>query len=83
MITLHSQDGQHFLGLRTGREGGYEIVYDCGLQRRRFVLLIKTAQVDARYFRMQLEDAIQTVDVLTTLSAALRNAAIEFETDYD
>lgn len=58
-------------------------MYHCGLPRRRFVLLIKTAQVDARYFRRQLEDAIQTVDVLTTLSASLRNAAIEFETDYD
>lgn len=26
MIAIHSQDGSHFLGLRQGRTGGYEVI---------------------------------------------------------
>lgn len=28
MIAMQSQDGSHFLGLRQGQGGGYEIVYE-------------------------------------------------------
>ncbi len=83
MITVHSQDGRHFLGLRAGRQGGYEIVYDGGPRCRRFVWLIKTAQIDVHYIHRNFEEAIQTDDVPSKLYAALRSAEIEFVIDYD
>ena len=83
MITVHSQDGRHFLGLRTGRQGGYEIVYEGGPQHRRFVWHIKTRQVDTNDIRRQLDKAIKTDDVLTALYSSLRSAEIEFEIELD
>jgi hypothetical protein len=83
MIAVHSQDGQHFLGLRAGRQGGYEIVYDGGPRRRRFVWLIKVQQVDIEYLHQHLEHAIEADNVLVTLASALRGAEIEFEIGCD
>ena len=83
MITIHSQDGRHFLGLRKGRQGGYEIVYDSGPKRTRFVWQIKSPHVDTANIQRQLHDAIRAVDVLTTLYSGLRSEEIEFEIDYD
>jgi uncharacterized membrane protein len=83
MMTFHSQDGRHFLGLRSGRQGFYEIVYEGGPQRRRFVWQIKSPHVDTANIQRQLYDAIRAVDVLTTLYSGLRSEEIEFEIDYD
>ena len=81
MMTFHSQDGRHFLGLRNGRQGGYEIVYDGGPRHRRFVWQIKSPHVDTADIRRQLHDAIRAVDVLSTLYLGLRSAEIDFEID--
>jgi len=82
MITIHSQDGRHFLGLRHGRKGGYEIVYDGGPHRRRFVLRLRPPHV-VKDIEGHLYNAIKTTDVLTTLYSGLRTAEIEFEIDHD
>ena len=89
-MTFHSQDGRHFLGLRSGRQGFYESVYDGaysggsgGPQRRRFVWQIKSPHVDTANIQRQLHNAIRAVDVLTALYSGLRSEEIEFEINYD
>lgn len=79
MITVHSTDGRHFLGLRNGRLGGYEIVYDGGPNNRRYVWQIKTPKVDTADISFHIFEAIRSADVLNTLYSGLRSAEIEFE----
>ena len=82
MITVHSKDGRHFLGLREGRMGGYEIVYEGGRNQRRLVWQLKSKRIDTDRIARQLHDAIRTADVLNTLYSGLRSAEIDFEIDY-
>jgi hypothetical protein len=83
MITQHSPDGRHFLGLRAGRKGGYEIIYDGTPQIRRFVWQLKSEHVDLADIRRQFAIAMRAPDVLSTLNSGLQSAQIEFEVDYD
>lgn len=80
-ITIHSDDGKHFLGLRKGRRGGYEIIYDGNSSRQRFVWQIKTYPVDIDRINGQLREAIKSASVLSALYSSLRSAKIEFEID--
>ena len=82
MITVHSKDGRHFLGLREGRMGGYEIVYEGGRNQRRLVWQLKSKRIDTDRIARQLHDAIRTADVLNTLYSGLRSEEIDFEIDY-
>jgi hypothetical protein len=82
MITVHSTDGRHFLGLREGRAGGYEIVYEGGRNQQRLVWQLKSKHIDTDRVGRQLQDAIRTADVLNTLYSGLRSAEIDFEIDY-
>ena len=81
LITIHSPDGRHFLGLRTGRRGGYEIVYDGNSSRQRFIWRIKTHLVNTDSINGQLREAIKSANVLSVLYSGLRSAEIEFEID--
>lgn len=81
LITIHSQDGRHFLGLRNGRRGGYEIVYDDNSSQQRFVWRIKTDPINTDSINGQLREAIKSANVLSVLYSGLRSAEIEFEID--
>lgn len=83
MITLHSQDGRHFLGLRQGKTGQYEIVYDGGAHRRRFVWTLTSRHINAAKIHHHLHEAIVAVDVLAVLYSGLRGAEIEFDINFD
>lgn len=83
MISAHSQTGQHFPGLRRGRRGDYEIVYDGGPSARRFVWRLKMTQVVTEKLGHRIHDAIRASDVLNTLYSGLRSEEIDFEVDYD
>lgn len=45
MIAMHSQDGSHFLGLRQGLGGGYEIVYEAASTGKRLIWQIRNSLV--------------------------------------
>ena len=79
MIVKHSEDGRHFLGLRNGRFGGYEIVYEGGINQRRLVWRIMTKAIDSDDMARRFHEAIRTNDVLNHHYSGLRDAEIEFE----
>ena len=81
MIAMHSQDGSHFLGLRQGRAGGYEIVYEAAKNGKRSIWQIKNSSVSEGDITRQLEKALEASAVLETLYAGLRYAGIAFEVD--
>ena len=81
MIAGHSTDGRHFLGLRQGRHGGYEIVYEAAHTGRRLVWTIKNPRVAEADLEFQLRHALLAQTVLETLCSGLRSAEIEFEVD--
>lgn len=83
MIALHSRDGRHFLGLRRGKVGQYEIVYDNALQQKRLILRVISGDVSAHVLGSHLHEAIKTASVLDVLLSGLRDAEIAFEIDYD
>jgi len=79
MIAAHSIDGQHFLGLRQGRHGGYEIVYEAVRTGRRLIWTIKNQSIAEADLELQLRHALSAQTVLETLCSGLRSAEIEFE----
>jgi hypothetical protein len=81
MIAMHSQDGSHFLGLRQGRAGGYEIVYEATKTGKRLIWQIKNSLVTEGDIARQFERALEASAVLETLYAGLRSAEIAFEVD--
>lgn len=81
MIAIHSQDGSHFLGLRQGRAGGYEIVYEAAKTGKRLIWQIKNSLVSEGDITRQFEQALEASAVLETLCAGLRSAGIAFEVD--
>ena len=81
MIAMHSQDGSHFLGLRQGRAGGFEIVYEAAKTGKRLIWQIKNSLVTEGDITLQLERALENSAVLETLYAGLRSADIEVELD--
>ena len=83
MITLHSSCGRHFLGLRKGKAGQYEIVYDNEHRRKRLIWKVTSAEVSEEAIGNHLHQAIKTATVLDALLLGLRDAEIEFEVDYD
>lgn len=83
MIALHSRDGRHFLGLRRGRTGQYEIVYDNDRQGKRLIWRVISKDVCADILGSQLHEAIKRASVLEALLSGLRDAEIAFEVDYD
>ena len=83
MIALHSRDGRHFLGLRRGKAGRYEIVYDNAQQQKRLIWKVISGDVSADVLGSHLNEAIRTSQVLDTLMSGLRDAEIAFEIDYD
>ena len=83
MIALHSRDGRHFLGLRRGKAGRYEIVYDNAQQQKRLIWKVISQDVSPEVLGSQLHQAIKTASVLDVLLSGLRDAEIAFEIDYD
>lgn len=83
MITLHSSCGRHFLGLRKGKAGQHEIVYDNEHRRKRLIWKITSSEVSEEAISNHLHQAIKTATVLNALLSGLRDAEIEFEVDYD
>lgn len=79
MVTVHSQDGRHFLGLRRNKSGAFEIVYDGGMFGKRFVWRIKGHSTEARDIERQLLYAIRQKQVLEELCQGLRSEEIDFE----
>jgi hypothetical protein len=81
MIAAHSTDGRHFLGLRQGRYGGYEIIYEAAHTGRRLIWTIKNPRIAEADLELQLRHALSAQTVLETLFFGLRSAEIEFEVD--
>jgi hypothetical protein len=81
MIAGHSIDGRHFLGLRHGRDGQYEIIYEAAHTGRRLIWTIKNHSIAEADLALQLRHALSTQTVLETLCSGLRSAEIEFEVD--
>jgi outer membrane protease len=79
MIAMHSQDENPFLGLRQGRAGGYEIVYEATKTGKSLIWPIKNSLVTEGDITQQLERALAASTVLETLYASLRSADIEVE----
>ena len=71
MIVMHSQDGSHFLGLRQGRAGGYEIVYEAAKTRKRLIWKINSNSVSEGDIMRQLESALEARSVLDALRGGL------------
>lgn len=83
MIAVHSRDGRHFLGLRRGKAGRYEIVYDNAQRQKRLIWKVISGDVSADVLGGHLNEAIRTSKVLDTLLCGLRDAEITFEVGYD
>ncbi len=81
MIAKHSHDSGHFLGLRQGSAGGYEIVYEATKTGKRLIWKIKNCLVTEADITQQLERALEASAVLEALYASLRSADIEVELD--
>jgi len=81
MFAGHSIDGRHFLGLRMGRQGRYEIVYEAAANGQRLIWTIKSESVIADALSTQVCAALSTQSVLESLRAGLLSAEIEFEVD--
>ena len=79
MIAAHSTDGRHFLGLRHGWHGGYEIIYEAEHTGRRLIWTIKKQSIAEADLELQLRHALSAQTVLETLCSGLRSAEIEFE----
>lgn len=79
MLTVHSRDGKHFLGLRRDKAGAYQIVYDGGSSRRRLIWSITNQQVDEHVLSRCLHIAIHSTATLETLRDGLKSAKIASE----
>ena len=76
--SFHSACGTDFLGLRRGRRGESEIVYDNG-QAQRLVWRVIDELSDDLPVREALQRAVEEVRVLPALFTELRNRAISIE----
>lgn len=77
---FHSPHGGcDFLGLRRGRTGAMEIVYDDGVARR-LVWRVATPGAEARRVGEALRAAVDHLRVVPALHAELRKRAIQVET---
>lgn len=83
MVSIHSQNGQHFLGLRPARRGGYEIVYDATANGRRLILKLEPTSIDPVLMGQQLQRALESSNVLETLCSELRSSSVGFKIDAD
>lgn len=81
MIAKHSNDGSHFLGLRQGRAGGYEIVYEAVKTGKRLIWKINSNTVREGDIMGEIESALEASSVLDALHGGLRSAHIAFEVD--
>jgi len=81
MLTVHSQDGKHFLGLRRDRTGAYQIVYEGGMRPKRLIWHITNQNVDERVLSRCLHHAVNSSATLDTLRARLDRAKIAYELD--
>lgn len=78
-VTFHSALGaSDFLGLRRGRSGDAEIVYDDGRERR-MVWRVIGPMSDDLPLREAMQLAVSEVRVLPALFAALKHRAIAIE----
>ena len=73
-----SSGGFHFLGLRKGRSGGIEIVYDDGVTRR-MVFRVVTSRHDTDEIGDALRSAVNQTRVLPALYSELKKRAIAIE----
>ncbi|MCX7645821.1 MAG: hypothetical protein N2Z62_11075 [Rhodobacteraceae bacterium] len=73
-----SRGGGDFLGLRHGRSGGVEIVYDDGVTRR-MVWRVKTPGVCVERVGEALGAAVDSLRVVPALMAELRKRSIAIE----
>lgn len=73
-----SRGGGDFLGLRHGRSGGVEIVYDDGVARR-MVWRVKTPGVSVERVGEALGAAVDSLRVVPALMAELRKRSIAIE----
>lgn len=83
MITVHSKDGRHFLGLRRGKSGQFEIVYDSERHQKRLIWRVLSREVSADDIGRKLHEAIEKATVLDALLCGLRDSEIDFEVDFD
>ncbi len=73
-----SRAGYDFLGLRKGKSGGMEIVYDDGVARRR-VWRVATPGAEARRIGEALRIAANSLKVIPALHAELKKRSIAIE----
>ena len=83
MVAIHSLDGQHFLGLRLARRGGYEIVYDATANVRRLILKLDPTRIDPVLMGQQLQRALESSNVLETLCSDLRSSSVGYRIDVE
>lgn len=69
MFAGHSIDGRHFLGLRMGRQGRYEIVYEGADTGQRLIWTIKSQDINADVLGTQLRAAQGSSTMSSTLAA--------------
>lgn len=76
---FHSSHGSgHFLGLRHGRSGGVEIVYDDGVARR-LIWRVKTPGASVSRIGEAMREAVDHLRVVPALQNELRKRAISIE----
>lgn len=73
-----SRGGDDFLGLRKGRSGNMEIVYDDG-GARRMVWRVETPGVDLRRIGEALAVAVDNFRVIPALHSELQKRSISIE----
>ena len=73
-----SSGGFDFLGLRQGRSGGIEIVYDDGVTRR-LVFRVVDSRYDTNEIGDALRSAVNQTRVLPALYSELKKRAIAIE----
>jgi hypothetical protein len=83
MLTVHSRDGKHFLGLRRDKAGAYQIVYGGGSSRRRLIWSITNQQVDEHVLSRCVLAAVNSRSALDALRDGLLSSKLAFEVDVD
>lgn len=73
-----SRGGYDFLGLRKGKSGATEIVYDDGVTRR-LVWKVATPGADPRRIGEALSVAIENLSVVSALRSELKKRSIAIE----
>lgn len=76
--SFHAPVGGVFLGVRQGRGGSTEIVYDDGVARR-LIWRVSSASIRAEDLGDALQVAVSNLRVVPTLYAELRKRSIAIE----